>query len=61
MSNEKDQSAGDVRPLRYIVEVLRQITQTLDGFGLIDEAKQIHRARINIEAKLPDPNDIECK
>ena len=61
MSDGKAQASRDVRPLRYIVEILRQITQTLTDFGLTDEAHLIQKARVDIEAKLPHQNDIEWR
>jgi hypothetical protein len=44
---------ADPRPLRYIVEALRQIVETVKDFGLDDAAKMLEQARIDIEETLP--------
>jgi hypothetical protein len=44
---------ADQRPLRYIVEALRQIVETVRDFGLDDAAQMLERARIDIEETLP--------
>jgi hypothetical protein len=43
----------DPRPLRYIVEALRQIVETVRDFGLEDAAHLLDRARLDIEENLP--------
>ena len=43
----------DPRPLRYIVEALRQIVETVRDFGLNDAAQMLERARLDIEQSLP--------
>ena len=43
----------DPKPLRYIVEALRQIVETVRGFGLNDAAQMLERARLDIEQTLP--------
>jgi hypothetical protein len=43
----------DPRPLRYIVEALRQIVETVRDFGLDDAAQMLDRARLDIEQNLP--------
>jgi hypothetical protein len=43
----------DPRPLRYIVEALRQIVETVRDFGLDDAAQMLDRARLDIEESLP--------
>jgi hypothetical protein len=50
----------DQRPLRYIVEALRQIVETVRDFGLDDAAQMLDRARLDIEETLPKQrNDHE--
>jgi hypothetical protein len=44
---------ADPRPLRYIVEALRQIVETVRDFGLNDAAQLLDRARLDIEENLP--------
>ena len=44
---------ADPRPLRYIVEALRQIVETVRDFGLDDAAQLLDRARLDIEENLP--------
>jgi hypothetical protein len=44
---------ADPRPLRYIVEALRQIVETVRDFGLDDAAQMLDRARLDIEESLP--------
>jgi hypothetical protein len=44
---------ADARPLRYIVEALRQIVETVRDFGLDDAAQMLERARLDIEENLP--------
>jgi hypothetical protein len=44
---------ADPRPLRYIVEALRQIVETVRDFGLDDAAQMLDRARLDIEGNLP--------
>lgn len=44
---------ADPKPLRYIVEALRQIVETVRDFGLNDAAQMLDRARIDIEESLP--------
>ena len=44
---------ADPRPLRYIVEALRQIVETVKDFGLDDAAKMLEQARVDIEETLP--------
>jgi hypothetical protein len=46
-------SQTDPRPLRYIVEALRQIVETVRDFGLDDAAQMLERARLDIEQTLP--------
>lgn len=43
----------DPKPLRYIVEALRQIVETVRDFGLNDAAQMLERARLDIEQTLP--------
>ena len=43
----------DPRPLRYIVEALRQIVETVRDFGLEDAAQMLEKARLEIEETLP--------
>jgi hypothetical protein len=43
----------DPKPLRYIVEALRQIVATVRDFGLDDTAQMLDRARLDIEETLP--------
>jgi hypothetical protein len=45
--------AADPKPLRYIVEALRQIVETVRDFGLNDAAQMLDRARLDIEENLP--------
>lgn len=52
----------DQRPLRYIVEALRQIVETVRDFGLDDAAQMLDRARLDIEETLPKQrNDHEIR
>ena len=52
----------DPRPLRYIVEALRQIVETVRDFGLDDAAQMLDRARLDIEENLPvQRNDHEIR
>jgi hypothetical protein len=44
---------ADPKPLRYIVEALRQIVETVRDFGLNDAAQMLDRARLDIEESLP--------
>ncbi|MBV9550279.1 MAG: hypothetical protein JO256_11470 [Alphaproteobacteria bacterium] len=44
--------AADPKPLRYIVEALRQIVATVRDFGLEDAAQLLERARLDIEKSL---------
>jgi hypothetical protein len=44
---------ADPRPLRYIVEALRQIVETVRDFGLNDAAHMLEQARLDIEQTLP--------
>jgi hypothetical protein len=44
---------ADPRPLRYIVEALRQIVETVRDFGLDDAAQMLDKARLDIEDSLP--------
>ncbi len=44
---------ADPRPLRYIVEALRQIVETVRDFGMDDTAQMLERARLDIEETLP--------
>ena len=44
---------ADPKPLRYIVEALRQIVDTVRDFGLNDAAQMLERARLDIEQTLP--------
>lgn len=44
---------ADPKPLRYIVEALRQIVETVRDFGLNDAAQMLERARLDIEESLP--------
>jgi hypothetical protein len=44
---------ADPRPLRYIVEALRQIVETVRDFGLDDAAQMLDKARMDIEQTLP--------
>jgi hypothetical protein len=44
---------ADPRPLRYIVEALRQIVETVRDFGLDDAAQMLDKARLDIENTLP--------
>jgi hypothetical protein len=44
---------ADPRPLRYIVEALRQIVETVRDFGMNDAAQLLERARLDIEENLP--------
>jgi len=52
-SHTKIQVETDTRPLRYIVEALRQIVETVRDFGLDDAAQMLERARMDIEETLP--------
>jgi len=52
-SHAKMPLEADPRPLRYIVEALRQIVETVRDFGLDDAAQMLDRARIDIEGNLP--------
>jgi hypothetical protein len=53
---------SDPRPLRYIVEALRQIVETVRDFGLNDAAQLLDRARIDIEETLPKrPSDLDVR
>jgi hypothetical protein len=53
---------SDPRPLRYIVEALRQIVETVRDFGLNDAAQMLERARLNIEENLPKrPSDYDVR
>lgn len=52
-SHTKIQVETDPRPLRYIVEALRQIVETVRDFGLDDAAQMLERARLEIEETLP--------
>jgi hypothetical protein len=53
---------ADPRPLRYIVEALRQIVETVRDFGLDDAAQMLERARLDIEESLPKQrNDHEIR
>ena len=53
---------ADQRPLRYIVEALRQIVETVRDFGLDDAAQLLDRARLDIEETLPrQRNDHEIR
>jgi len=44
---------ADPRPLRYIVEALRQIVETVRDFRLNDAAQMLEKARLEIEKTLP--------
>ena len=44
---------ADSRPLRYIVEALRQIVETVRDFGLDEAAQMLDKARLEIEETLP--------
>ena len=44
---------ADPRPLRYIVEALRQIVETVRDFGLNDAAQMLEKVRLEIEETLP--------
>jgi len=44
---------ADPRPLRYIVEALRQIVETVRDFGMDGAAQMLERARLDIEENLP--------
>lgn len=44
---------ADPKPLRYVVEALRQIVETVRDFGLNDAAQMLDRARLDIEESLP--------
>ena len=53
---------ADPRPLRYIVEALRQIVETVRDFGMDDAAQMLDRARLDIEESLPKQrNDHEIR
>lgn len=53
---------ADPRPLRYIVEALRQIVDTVRDFGLEDAAQTLERARVEIEETLPKRHsDIDVR
>jgi hypothetical protein len=53
---------ADPRPLRYIVEALRQIVETVKDFGLDDAAQMLDKARLDIEGNLPKQrSDHEIK
>lgn len=53
---------ADPRPLRYIVEALRQIVETVRDFGLDDAAQMLDKARLDIEDNLPKQrNDHEIR
>lgn len=52
-SHTKIQVETDTRPLRYIVEALRQIVETVRDFGLDEAAQMLERARMDIEETLP--------
>ncbi len=50
----------DMRPLRYIIEVLLQIERTVRDFGLDDAAQLLEKARLDIEAALlKQQNDVD--
>jgi hypothetical protein len=52
----------DPKPLRYIVEALRQIVETVRDFGLNDAAQMLEKARLDIEESLPKQrNDHEIR
>ncbi len=53
MTSHKMPQAADPRPLRYIVEALRQIVETVRDFGLDDAAQMLDQARLDIEGTLP--------
>ena len=53
---------ADPRPLRYIVEALRQIVETVRDFGLDDTAQMLDKAHLDIEDNLPKQrNDHEIR
>ena len=52
-SHTKMPLEADPRPLRYIVEALRQIVETVRDFGMDDAAHMLDRARLDIEENLP--------
>ena len=52
-SHAKMPLEADPRPLRYIVEALRQIVETVRDFGLDDAAQMLDHARLDIETTLP--------
>jgi len=52
-SHVKISVEADPRPLRYIVEALRQIVETVRDFGLDDAAHMLDKARLDIEGTLP--------
>ena len=52
-SHTKMPLEADPRPLRYIVEALRQIVETVRDFGMDDAAQMLDRARLDIEENLP--------
>jgi hypothetical protein len=61
-SHSKVPLEADPRPLRYIVEALRQIVETVRDFGMDDAAQLLERARLDIEANLPKQrNDHEIR
>ena len=53
MTSHKMPLEADPRPLRYIVEALRQIVETVRDFGMDDAAQLLERARLEIEENLP--------
>jgi len=53
MTSHKMPLEADPRPLRYIVEALRQIVETVRDFGLNDAAQMLEQARLDIEESLP--------
>ena len=62
MTSSNIPATGDPRPLRYIVEALRQIVDTVRDFGLDDAAQMLERARIDIEETLPKRhNDLDIR
>ncbi|GEM_PF-2933973 len=62
MTSHKMPLEADPRPLRYIVEALRQIVETVRDFGLNDAAQMLEQARLHIEESLPKQrNDHEIR
>ena len=60
--NNIPMNGSDPRPLRYIVEALRQIVETVRDFGLDEAAQMLDQARIDIEQTLPKRhNDYDVR